>query len=256
MRVAACQLDAAWEDKRANFAKARALLAGAGLPPGAFAALPEMFATGFSMNAAGIAEREGGETEAFLSGLARELGIFLAGGVAREGRGGKGRNEAVVFGPDGTLRARYAKMHPFSYGGEDRHYEAGEDVTVFEVGGLRGALFICYDLRFPEVFRRAVRRGADFLVVIASWPDARQAHWRTLLEARAIENQAFVLGVNRTGRDPRHAYAGGSRLLDPQGRPLFEAGSGEGVFGAEIDPAAAAAWRREFPALRDARPGL
>lgn len=256
MYVAACQFDAAWEDKRANFAKARALLAAAGLPRGAFVALPEMFATGFSMNVAGIAEREGGETEAFLSGLAREFGIHLVGGVVREGRAGRGRNEAVLFGPDGTLRARYAKMHPFSLGGEDRHYEAGEDVALFEAGGLRGALFICYDLRFPEVFRRAVRRGADFLVVIASWPDVRQGHWRALLEARAIENQAFVLGVNRTGRDPKHAYAGGSRLLDPQGRALCEAGSGEGVFGAEIDPSAAAAWRKEFPALRDLRPGL
>jgi predicted amidohydrolase len=253
MHVAACQFDPAWEDKRANFARAGALLRSAGLPRGAFVALPEMFATGFSMNAAGIAEGEGGETEAFLSGLARELGIHLVGGLVRAGRGGRGRNEAAAFGPDGRRAARYAKMHPFSYGGEDRHYEAGEDVAVFEVSGLRAALFICYDLRFPEAFRRAARRGADFFVVIANWPEVRQEHWRVLLEARAIENQAFVLGVNRTGRDPKHAYAGGSRLVDPRGRVLFEAGGGEGVFGAPIDPSAAAAWRAEFPALRDMR---
>ena len=111
--------------------------------------------------------------------------------------------------------------------------------------------FICYDLRFPEIFRTAVRQGAEMFVVIANWPNRREMHWVRLLEARAIENLAYVVGVNRTGKDPKLVYSGRTMIIDPHGTILVEAGDLEGVIAADIDPAAVRNWRRDFPALRD-----
>jgi len=115
------------------------------------------------------------------------------------------------------------------------------------------APFVCYDLRFPEVFRIAAARGAQLLAVIANWPSAREAHWLTLLRARAIENQAYVAGVNRCGEDPRLRYTGRSVIIDPRGEVLADAGSDEAVITADIDLADLEEYRRSFPALADMR---
>ena len=126
MNLIALQLDIAWENKPANFARVRSLLENAVPEPGSLVALPEMFATGFSMNTNAIAEAYGGETEQFLAGVAKEFGIHLIAGAAMRGRDGKARNKALVFSPEGKLIAFYAKMHPFTPGGEADHYTAGE----------------------------------------------------------------------------------------------------------------------------------
>jgi predicted amidohydrolase len=202
MQIVACQLDIAWEDKPANFARVRELLSAATLEPGALVVLPEMFATGFSMHVGTIAEPEDGPTHAFLAGLAKDLQAYVVGGVVTRAADGRGRNEAAVFGPTGAVAARYAKMQPFSLAGETTHYEAGPAVVTFPWHEFTASPFVCYDLRFPELFRRAVRQGAELLVVIANWPLARDAHWLALLRARAIENQCYVVGVNRAGDDP------------------------------------------------------
>jgi omega-amidase len=115
--------------------------------------------------------------------------------------------------------------------------------------------FVCYDLRFPEIFRNAIKKGAQVLTVIANWPEPREAHWLALLKARAIENQAFVIGVNRCGRDPKLAYSGRGQVIDPRGNVLADGGNAEGVFGAELDLASLAAYRKDFPALQDMRGG-
>ena len=252
VRVHACQLDIAWEDKQANFTKARDLVAGAGAAPepGSLVVLPEMFATGFSMDAPKIAEEASGETAGFLSELASECQCTVVGGVVSAGQG-RFFNEALVVSASGDELARYRKMHLFSPAGEDEHYSAGEAPVVFEHGGFRVAPLICYDLRFPEVFRACVRRGVDLFVVIANWPAVRVDHWATLLRARAIENQAYLVGVNRAGRDPSHEYPGRSMTIDPRGEVLAEAGPEECVLSAEINPALVEETRREFPALRD-----
>ncbi len=125
---------------------------------------------------------------------------------------------------------------------------------TFAWGGFAVAPFVCYDLRFPEVFRVASRSGANLLVVIANWPAARGAHWLTLLAARAIENQAYGIGVNRCGRDPNAAYAGQSRILDPRGRVIAEAGGAVSVVEADLDLEALLTYRREFPVLADLDP--
>ena len=255
MHAAGLQFDLAWEDRPANLAKVRALVAAAKPAKGTLVALPEMFSSGFSMNVAGIAEAEGGETEAVLAAIAMEQGIYVTGGVVTRAADGRGLNQSVTFGPDGTLLARYSKIHPFSYGGETNHYAPGTEVVTWRWGDVTVAPFVCYDLRFPEIFRNAVKKGAQLFTVIANWPEPREAHWLALLAARAIENQAYVLGVNRCGRDPKLAYSGRGQLIDPRGKIVADGGNAEGLFGAEVDLAGLLAYRKEFPALQDMRPG-
>jgi omega-amidase len=253
MQLLCLQLDIAWEDKRANHARVRALVEEAAPEPGSLVVLPEMFATGFSMSVGSIAEPPAGESQRFLARLAREHRVCVLGGIASAGRDGRGSNECVVYSAEGEEIARYAKLHPFAHGGEDRHYSAGHSLASFPWAGFEVAPFICYDLRFPEVFRRAVRRGATLLVVIANWPAARGLHWTTLLRARAIENQAYVVGVNRCGRDPNFEYPGRSMVVGPDGELVAEAADGETVIRAEPDPAFLRRYREQLPFLRDMR---
>ncbi len=252
MKVFAVQFDIAWEDKAANFSKVRSLLAAAPPEPGSLVVLPEMFATGFSMNLSVTRQTPERDDEAFLSSLAREHRAFVIGGVVSPGAGEMGRNDAVVFSPDGALLARYTKIHPFSLGGEAQGHAAGAEIVTFEYGGFTVAQFVCYDLRFPEIFRAAAKRGANLFTVIALWPAKRQQHWLTLLQARAIENQAFVIGVNRVGNEPQFSYAGRSVVVDPHGVIIADAGEQERILTATLDAEAVHAWRRDFPALRDA----
>jgi predicted amidohydrolase len=256
MIVACCQLDSVWEDKERSHARVTALLDAAPLPRGSLLLLPEMFATGFSMNVARTTEGAERQSERFLSALARERGLHVVAGLVTTGADGRGRNEAVVFEPSGREQARYCKLHPFTYGGEAEHFASGERVVTFEWAGCTVAPFVCYDLRFPEAFRVAVRKGAQLMAVVANWPAAREAHWLALLRARAIENQAFVAGVNRCGADPKLSYSGRSLIVDPRGEILAEGPSGEALVRTEIDLGALEAYRREFPALRDMRADL
>jgi predicted amidohydrolase len=255
MHIAGIQLDIAWEDKVANHAKVRGLVAAAKLPKGSLVLLPEMFATGFSMNVAGIAEAPGGMTEAFLASLAMEHGFYVAGGVVVRAPDGRGLNQSLTMGPDGAVVARYSKIHPFSYAGETDHYAAGTETLTYAWAGASVAPFVCYDLRFPEIFRNATKKGAHLLTVIANWPEPREAHWLALLKARAIENQAFVIGVNRCGKDPKLAYSGRGQVIDPRGNVLADGGNGEGVFGADLDLPSLLQYRKDFPALQDMRTG-
>jgi predicted amidohydrolase len=157
----------------------------------------------------------------------------------------------VVAAPDGSAR-RYTKIHPFTYSGEHEHYEAGGEFLTVDIDGLRVSVFVCYDLRFADEFwGRAA--ATDAYVVVANWPDTRRAHWRTLLQARAIENQAYVVGVNRVGTAKRLDYVGDSLIVDPLGEILADAGAAEGVFSAEVDASTVARVRRDLPFLPDRR---
>lgn len=253
MIIACVQYDIAWEDPYANYGIVRSLLGASSLPPGSLAILPEMFSTGFSMNVATIDDGPTQETQQVLADFACRMGIHLIGGVVTRGPDGRGRNEAVVCDPSGAIVARYQKMQPFRLGGESDHYTAGNDVVLFPWDRLTVCPLICYDLRFPEIFRSAVRRGANLFVVIANWPQTRISHWVALLQARAIENQAYVAGVNRIGKDPNHSYSGRSLIIDPRGEILADAGAGLGVISADVDFDALSAYRRELPFLEDIR---
>ncbi len=232
MLIHAVQFDIAWENPPANHAKVRTLTED--LPAGGLVVLPEMFATGFSFD-----QRRAAGTADFIRQLARDRQCHVvAGQVSEDGQ----RNEAVSCDPAGNVAARYVKLHPFQPGGEP--YRAGSQPVTFACGEFTVAPFICFDLRFPEDFR-AVR--ADLYLVIANWPQVREEHWLTLLRARAIENQAYVVGVNRIGRDPHHAYSGRSQIIGPRGELIADAGEAECVLSAALTAQTMQEYRREFP---------
>jgi omega-amidase len=255
MQLVAVQFDIAWEDKRANFEKVRQLLAQAAPEKNALVVLPEMFATGFSMNTGAMAETYGGETEQFLSATAKQHGVYLIGGAAMRGKNGQVRNKALVFSPAGELVTFYAKMRPFAPGGELKHYLPGELPTHFRWADCTVSPFVCYDLRFPELFREAAAAWKpEVYTVIASWPEKRILHWVRLLQARAIENQAYVVGVNRIGNDPYYHYVGRSIIVDPHGEILADAGDKEMCVSAQVDLATLLKYRQGLPFLADMRP--
>src|SRR5437867_1072755 len=191
VRIALLQMDLAWEDVPENHRRATRLLAEAKKGGALLAVLPEMFSTGFSMDAARIAQPADGPSETFLRDQARELGLWILASVPEQGEPAP-RNMAMLVSPGGAV-VKYAKIHPFSFAGEDKVYSAGDRVVTAEVEGVRVTPLVCYDLRFPEPFRAAAAE-TDLFVVVANWPDTRREHWRTLLRARAIEYQAYVGG--------------------------------------------------------------
>jgi omega-amidase len=251
MHIHAVQLDPVWENKQASFVKVRALLDQAPPLPGSLIVLPEMFATGFSHQLAVTQEPEGGETEIFLKEVAAQWQCAVLGGVVTPGPDGKGYNQALAVNPEGHIMARYTKVHPFSYGPEAEVHAAGHGPAVFEWAGLSVAPLICYDLRFPELSRAAVRQGAEVLIYIAAWPARRIQHWLTLLTARAVENQAYVVGVNRCGREPEASYCGRSVVVDPFGVIIADGSDGPKAVQAVIQSQTLRDWRRDFPAVSD-----
>ena len=254
MKIVALQYDIAWEDRAANLATVRRLAAQAAPAAGSLLLLPEMAFTGFSMKVDRVADTAARESEAAMAGLAREYQSWVVGGLVRRAADGRGTNDAVVFTPAGKVAGSYTKMHPYRHGGEDRCYAPGSEVLVVPCGPHQVAPLVCYDLRFPEIFRTAARRGATLFAVIANWLETRHEHWRLLLQARAVENEAWVIGVNRCGRDPRHAYLGGSCLIDPTARVIAETGSGEAVLVGDAAAATVRTARESFPVLEDLRP--
>jgi predicted amidohydrolase len=254
VKIAAVQHDIAWEDAAATREHVRPMIAKAAGDGARLIVLTEMFATGFSMRPERIAEDEGGPNEQFLLDQARTHDAHLIASVAQRGADGRFRNNAIVAAPDGTVH-RYAKIHPFSFAREHEHYAAGDRFVTVPVDGLRITVFVCYDLRFADEFW-ACAAGTDLYVVPANWPRARREHWRTLLRARAIENQSYVLGVNRVG-DAGSAnplpHAGDSVIVDPLGEPLAEAGAGEEILIADVTAERVREVRARFPFLADRR---
>ena len=249
MRLGAIQLDVAWHDPETNLDRVRSLLAHAAAEGVELAVLPEMFATGFSMAAARVA-RHGPSIVDFLTEQAARHGLWVAGSVAMPGtEGGAPVNEFVATSPQGAAH-RYVKRHPFSHSGEDRHYAAGEEFVTFVVAGVRISPFVCFDLRFgPDFWDRAPE--TDLYLVVANWPTSRIEHWKVLLRARAVENQAYVAGVNRVGAGGGVDYSGSSLVVDPMGTVISEAADAETVLIADVDAETDARVRRALPFLED-----
>ncbi|MGE5346223.1 MAG: nitrilase-related carbon-nitrogen hydrolase [Acidithiobacillales bacterium] len=253
MRAALVQMDIAWENPAASHARAAPLLKRAAEAGADLAILPEMFATGFSMNAAKIAQPPGGETEQWLVRTARDLSVHLIAGVA-ETAWPLPLNNALWVSPAAEVK-RYSKLHPFTFVSEEKFFGGGTGVVTWEIAGARVTPLVCYDLRFPEPFRLAAGE-TDVFVVIANWPDRRRLAWQTLVRARAIENQAFVLAVNRVGEDGDGIhFAGDSAAISPWGEILASAAELETVLILDVDPEAVADARAKFTALADRRPG-
>jgi len=247
-------MDTAWESKKANYAKAENFFRKAARKSCDIIVFPEMFITGFSMNISAIAENERGETSQVLSELAKKYGLNVIAGFAAKKPGRKKlRNLAVAFDRKGSVIATYAKMHPFSFAKENKYFSSGNTRVIFHIEGIPASFFICYDLRFPEIFRD-IARGVQAIFVLANWPDSRREHWETLLKARAIENQCFVIGVNRTGKDGNGIrYPGASHVYDPMGNDICFGGPKEQFIACEIDPETVTKVRSRFPFLEDMR---
>jgi predicted amidohydrolase len=251
VRIALIQMDLAWEDPVENHRRARTRLEEGKRKGARLALLPEMFCTGFSMESEKIAQPAGGPSETFLRETARELGLWVLASLPEAGSP-KPRNLAILAAPDGAV-SRYAKIHPFSFGGEHRVYNGGDRIVTVAVEDTRVTPFVCYDLRFPEPFRLAAE-DTDLFAVVANWPQARREHWRTLLRARAIENLCYVAGVNRVGEGGGLRYTGDSVVVSPWGEVLAEGDASDSVLVADVDPAAVRDARAKFPALADRRP--
>jgi predicted amidohydrolase len=253
MRFAAVQYDIAWEDKESNHAAIEQMLDEASVAPGTFILLPELGDTGFSFNLDVIADDR---TLLWATGVARRRGVWIQAGFAERAPDGFGRNCAAIINPRGDIEGVYRKVHPFSYGREIEHFRGGDRLFLARCGEFQVCPLICYDLRFPELWRLGALAGAEVYTIGACWPEARQAHWRSLVVARAIENQAYVVAVNRVGRDPHLGYAGGSMIASPRGKILADAAAAPCVLTADLDPGPLRDWRAKFPALRDAHQGL
>ncbi|MBN1983159.1 MAG: hypothetical protein JW795_16615 [Chitinivibrionales bacterium] len=248
--IAALQMDIVWHRREANFTTARALGLEAKNNGAEMLILPEMFATGFSMETNVTAEPIDGPTPQFLRSLARELDVAVVGGFVLKQTQGKPHNVTIAIDNKGNDLALYAKMHCISTMGEDRAHAEGSDVSFFSYKGVRFSLFICYDLRFPSLFSAAAL-GSDCMIVIASWPNLRQSHWDILLQARAIENQCYVVGVNRVGSDGEYLFAGGSMIVDPSGVVLEKLNDNKAIAMAAIDQNQVTALRARLPFLKD-----
>ena len=255
VRVAAIQHDIVWGDPQANFEHLAPLLAGAAASGARLALLTETFSTGFVTDRP-IGEPEGGPSSQFLVEQAASTGMWVGGtcpeiptDASIDDR--RPYNSFVLAGPDGAMH-RYRKIHPFTFGGEDKHFRAGTDLMTIDIEGLRVSPLVCYDLRFADEFWQLAQQ-TDLYLVPANWPEARRTHWQALLQARAIENQAYVIGCNRVGEGGGLTYSGDSRIVDPLGELLATASRGESVLLADISAATVAATRERFQFLRDRR---
>ncbi len=248
LKFALIQSETHWHDAAANRALFDEWLTK--ISPGVqVVVLPEMWSTGFTMASAEVAESMQGPTVSFMRERARNLGVVVAGSVVIE-EAGAYFNRFVWAGPAGEVGI-YDKRHLFRMAGEHEHYTAGTGRLVVDVAGVRTCPMVCYDLRFPVFFRN--RGDYDVLLVVANWPAARQTAWDALLRARAIENQAYVVAVNRIGTDGAGvAYAGGTSVYDYLGENRLAAGNERGVFTVELDMDALRAHRTQFPAWQDA----
>ena len=250
MKLALIQFNSEWESKNSNLQKALSFIKKAASEKCDVVVFPEMFNTGFSMDIPSIAEEKNGKTFQFLSHQAKCNNIhIIAGWASYASSHKKGHNMAMVFDRKGDLIAKYIKLHPFSFANEDDHFIAGNNVVHFNIMGIPSSIFICYDLRFPEVFRN-IAKSVHVIFVIANWPDSRIEHWNTLLKARAIENQCFIIGVNRMGKDGNGLiYSGNSQVFDPWGNELCH--KNNEFISCEINTKVVTSTRKDYPFLKD-----
>jgi predicted amidohydrolase len=251
LRVTMVQQPLAWHDPGANRERFAALLAPlAGSTD--LVVLPETFTTGFSMDVERLGEPAGGPTTAWLEDLAGELDAAITGSVITLDAG-RYYNRLLWAQPGGAPPRHYDKRHLFRMGREQQHFTAGTAAWTVPWRGFGVCPLVCYDLRFPVFSRRRAVLDYELLLYVANWPAARAYAWRQLLRARAIENQAYVVGVNRAGPDGDGvAYQGDSAAIDYLGEPLAEAGAEPALITVALDAARLHAFREKFPAHLDA----
>lgn len=257
MRVALAQLNIQFGDPDANYEQIEVAIQRAAEQTVDVIVLPEMWNTGYALTRLNVlADDDGQRTLQLLSKLARQFRVNIVGGSVAVARDGHYYNEMLVVDRQGQLLSRYDKVHRFGLMAEDRYITAGETENVFELDGTVAMGAICYDIRFPEWLRKQAARGPQVIFVSAEWPTARQMQWRLLLQARAIENQAFVVAVNRVGSDPDNQFGGQSLVIDPLGQIVAIGGAHAQLITAELDLTQVDQVRGQIPVFEDRRPEL
>ena len=252
MKIVAIQYDIDWNAPQKNFTQLRTLIARAVSDGAEFVILPEMFSTGFIVDSTDHFEPSNGPSVNFLCEMATTHGIWITGTCTELcDDDPRPYNSLVVVSPAQNI-FRYRKIHPFTYGGEDRIYRAGTSFMTVPIGDLRVSFFVCYDLRFADEFW-ALAQDTDLYVVPANWPHSRREHWLTLLRARAIENQAYIVGCNRVGEGGGLTYVGDSIIIDPLGHVLNQAAAQTCTITADVSHNVVHEARARYPFLRDRR---
>lgn len=251
MRIGLVQYSPEWENPENNIIKIEEMIKSSGIKADLLV-FPELTLTGFTMNSKKFAEDLAGIATHYFMHLSQRMETNIFAGVIEKSEEGI-FNSLVHFNPDGLLIARYRKIHPFGYAAEDQNYRAGDEIVITKIDNRKFGLSICYDLRFPELYRNYAKERVDVMVNIANWPVARIEHWRTLLKARAIENQCFMIGVNRVGSDPHLQYNGYSSIFDPLGNEIISKCDEENIFSVEINFDMVKETREKLPFLDDMR---
>jgi len=253
MRIALSVMDQVWENKQANLTICNELVESAVKLRADILVLPEMTLTGFTLNIPDVAEEtNASESMKSFSDMASRHNLCVIAGVVLKDRD-RFQNCSLAYGRNGELLCRYGKVHPFSPAGEGRYITAGEKLSTFEFEGLKFGLTICYDLRFPLLWQ-AMADQCECIINIANWPARRIDHWRTLLKARAIENQVYIIGVNRIGLDGNNLeYAESSIAFAPDGSEVNYIASGEGLRVIEIEKGMVKECQDAFPVRNDRR---
>ncbi len=254
IKIALAQMDVKWADPEANLATARDMVAQAATAGADLVVLPELWGSGYDLAhaAAYATPLDSGLFEAMAT-LAREHGLYVAGSLLEESEG-RIYNTCALFGPQGLV-GRYRKLHLFCLMAEDRYLAPGDGPALCsDLPWGATALAICYDLRFPELFRGYAVAGARLMLIPAQWPARRVDHWQALVRARAIENQCVVAACNRIGADPDATFGGASAVVGPWGEVLVEGDDQPALLLAEADLAEVDEARRHIPVLRDRRP--
>lgn len=258
MRIALVSLDQIWGDKEANIGRCKEFVISAVEASCSIIIFPEMTLTGYSLEAQEICEStDDSITLRWFSDLARKSQINIVFGAVLSNQESSMPSNALCLAiSDGQTRVIYKKIHPFSYVQENEHYMAGTELNLMKIDDIRMAPAICYDLRFPEIFS-AMASGTHAFIVIANWPKKRIEHWYALLRARAIENQCFVVGVNRIGTDGNGIeYQKSSIIYSPQGDAVKSKSVGHEMDIYQLDIAEVAKYRDEFPTIKDKRYSL
>jgi len=251
MNITAIQADLLWEDKEGNLNRFEEKINS--INGSHIIVLPEMFSTGFSMNPAPHAETMAGPTIAWMKKIAMQKRVILTGSIIIE-EGGNYYNRLIWMLPNGTF-GYYNKRHLFAYAGENKHYSAGNRRLIASANGWKINLIVCYDLRFPVWIRQSPGEEPEYdvLIVVANWPQVRINAWKTLLTARAIENQCFVVGVNRVGTDGNGIYHNGeSMIVDPKGEVLTSVSDKEAIITLNANKEVLEHSRSHLPFLKDA----
>jgi omega-amidase len=255
MKCGSAQISSVWGQPEKTLVKAQSCIQAASSAGASIVCFPEQFAAGWDPLSCTTIESLSGTTITTLQNFAREYSIAIIGSF-REQYSPSPRNTAVAIGRDGEIHAVYAKMHLFTPAQEDQAFTAGDKIATFTVDGVKCGLAICYDLRFPSLFRIYAKSGVQAVFVPSAWPASRIRHWELFIASRAAENQMYVLGCNTTGTNPVDQYCGASMTADPHGTIIARAGNGEELLYSDIDPVQVDTARRDFPVELDRKDAL